>query len=393
MGGTNPYTMASRATLREAPPQTQYWAGLRGSMQRRHDQEHPPAGDSRRVGPDVLRAVAIFLVVVIHTSSSVVNAGPAQGFGRWWTGNLFDSFARSGVPLFVLLSGWMLLTPERRHEPIAAFLWRRGQRIVLPLITWSALAYAWLGLRDHRPAGWARFGAELLNGPVYFHLWYVYILLGLYLAIPLLRPLAAESSRSVRWYALGLWFVGTALLPLWEWWGGPHVGIPVLVVSTYVGYLLAGTWLAGTPVTTRTRWQLLLLIALTGGWTAAATARLTGGDEMNVALYAYDRPNVLVMSVALFVLLTQPEPAAWLSRHPKILGITRAVAATSFGVYLVHPLLLDVLGSGVLGYRLTAATVAPLVGIPLLSMAVLAVSVALMLVLRRIPFLGKALGA
>jgi surface polysaccharide O-acyltransferase-like enzyme len=392
MDGTNPYTMASRAALREAPPQTLYWAGLRGSMPR-NDPEHPAAGDSRRVGPDVLRAAAILLVVVIHTSSGVLNAGPARGPGAWWAGNLFDSFARSGVPLFVLLSGWMLLTPDRRHEPIASFLWRRGQRVVLPLVTWSALAYAWLALRDHRPVGWARFGRDLLNGPVYYHLWYVYILLGLYLAIPLLRPLAAESSRSLRWYTLGLWFVGTALLPLWEWWGGPHVGIPVMVVSTYVGYLLAGTWLAGIPVTPRTRWQLLFLFALTAAWTMAATARLTGGEEMNVALYAYDRPNVLVMSVALFVLLTQAQPAAWASRHPRILGIIRAVAATSFGVYLFHPLLIDVLGSGVLGFRLTAATIPPLVGIPLYSMAVLAVSVALMLVLRRIPFLGRAMGA
>ena len=166
-----------------------------------------------------------------------------------------------------------------------------------------------------------------------------------------------------------------------------------MVVSTYVGYLLAGTWLAGIPVTPRTRWQLLFLFALTGAWTMAATARLTGGEEMNVALYAYDRPNVLVMSVALFVLLTQAQPAAWASRHPRILGGIRAVAATSFGVYLFHPLLIDVLGSGVLGFQLTAATIPPAVGIPLYSMAVLAVSVALMLGLRRIPFLGRALGA
>ena len=392
MDGTNPYTMASRATLREAPPQTQYWAGLRGSMPR-NQPEIPPTDDSRRVGPDVLRAVAILLVIVIHTSSSVVNAGPARGPGAWWAGNLFDSLARPGVPLFVLLSGWMLLTPERRHEPIVSFLWRRGQRVVLPLVTWSALATAWLALRDHRPAQWARFGRDLLNGPVYFHLWYVYVLLGLYLAIPLLRPVAAESSRSFQWYALGIWFVGTAVLPLWEWWGGPHVGVPVMVVSTYVGYLLAGTWLAGTPVTPRIHWQLLLLLALTAAWTMAATARLTGGEEMNVALYAYDRPNVLVMSVALFVLLTQAQPAAWAARHPRILRSIRTVAVTSFGAYLFHPLLLDVLGSGVLGFQLTAATIPPLIGIPLVSVAVLAVSVALMLILRRIPLLGRALGA
>jgi surface polysaccharide O-acyltransferase-like enzyme len=69
------------------------------------------------------------------------------------------------------------------------------------------------------------------------------------------------------------------------------------------------------------------------------------------------------------------------------------VAATSFGVYLFHPLLIDVLGSGVLGFQVTAATIPPFVGIPIFSIVVLAVSVALMLVLRRIPLLGRALGA
>jgi surface polysaccharide O-acyltransferase-like enzyme len=362
-------------------------------MNLRIDPEPAPAGDSRRVGPDVVRAVAIFLVVVIHTASTAANAGPARGLAAWWAGNLFDSFARPGVPLFVLLSGWMLLTAERRHEPIARFLWRRGQRIILPLVIWSALAYAWLAVRDHRPVAWARFPRDLLNGPIYFHLWYVYVLLGLYLAIPLLRPLAAESSWRLRWYTLGLWCVGTAVLPLWEWWGGPHVGIPVLVVSTYVGYLLAGTWLAAAPVAAATRRQVLLLLVLMGVWTAVATARLTGAEEMNVALYAYDRPNVLVMSVALFVLLTQPGPALWVSRHPGSLGLLRRVAATSFGTYLFHPLLLDVLGSGALGFRLTAATLPPALAIPLLSVAVLTVAVALMMVMRRIPFLGRALGA
>jgi surface polysaccharide O-acyltransferase-like enzyme len=114
---------------------------------------------------------------------------------------------------------------------------------------------------------------------------------------------------------------------------------------------------------------------------------------MNVVLYGYDRPNVLVMSVAGFVLLTQSGPAAWVARHPRVLRLVRGVAAASFGAYLFHPLLLDVLGSGVLGIQVTGATLPPVLGIPLLSVAVLAVSVVLMLGLRRLPFLGWALGA
>jgi len=219
------------------------------------------------------------------------------------------------------------------------------------------------------------------------------VLLGLYLAIPLLRPLAAQAAPTLRWYTLGLWFVGTAVLPLWSWWGGPSIGVPVLVVSTYVGYLLAGTWLAATPLSRRTAWELVLLFLLAAVWTIVTTARLTGDEHLNVILYSYDRPNVIVMALVAFVLLTQPQPAAWVSRHPVTLPLVRAFAASSYGIYLLHPLLLDLLGSGVLGVRISGVSLPPFVGIPALAAGLLLVSLGVMTVARRVPVLGRIVGA
>lgn len=347
----------------------------------------------RAVAPDLVRAVAIALVVLLHTAGVVANPGPTGGVAAFWAGNIYDSLARAGVPLFVLLTGWLLLAPERGEEPLGRFMRRRTSRVALPLVTWSVAAWVWLAVRDHHPIGWARFWRELLAGPVFYHLWYVYVLLGLYLAIPLLRPLAAQTQPALRWYALSLWFVGTAVLPLWAWWGGPTIGIPVLVVSTYVGYLLAGTWLAGTRISTRTAWELGLLIALAAAWTIVATARLTGEEHLNVILYGYERPNVVVMAVAAFVLLTQSSPAAWVTRHPPVLGLVRALATSSYGIYLLHPLLLDVLGSGVLGVRISGTSLPPFVGIPALALGLLFVSLGVMTVARRVWGLGRLLGA
>ncbi len=356
---------------------------------------HAPVAPAapRAVAPDLVRAVAIALVVLLHTAGVVANPGPAGGVAAFWAGNIYDSLARAGVPLFVLLTGWLLLAPERAEEPLGRFMRRRTSRVALPLVTWSTAAWVWLAVRDHRPIGWARFWRELLAGPVFYHLWYVYVLLGLYLAIPLLRPLATHAQPALRWYTLGLWFVGTAVLPLWAWWGGPAIGIPVLVVSTYVGYLLAGTWLAGTRISTRTAWELGVLIALAAVWTIVATARLTGDEHLNVILYGYDRPNVVVMAVAAFVLLTQNSPAAWVTRHAPALGMVRALATSSYGIYLLHPLLLDVLGSGVLGFRISGTSLPPFIGIPALALGLLFVSLGLMTVARLVPFLGSLLGA
>ncbi|HXI20319.1 MAG TPA: acyltransferase family protein, partial [Gemmatimonadales bacterium] len=352
-----------------------------------------PALGGNEVAPDLVRAVAIALVVVIHTAGAVANEGPAQGVAAWWAANVYDSLARPGVPLFVMLSGWLLLAPERRSEPLSRFFRRRGQRVVLPLVCWSLIAYAWIGVRDGHAVLWTGFWRALVNGPVFYHLWFLYLLLGLYLVIPLLRPLVAEAGPPLRRYALGLWFIGSSVLPLWTWWGGPNVGVPVLVVSSYVGYLLAGAWLGAVPIGSRAGRELGILLILTGLWTMSATARLTGTEQTNVVLYGYDRPNVLVMSVAAFVLLTQPRPAAWVARHPRLHRVVGAIATTSLGTYLAHALILDALASRRLGIHVTGASLPPAIGIPLLAAAVLAGSVVLMLGVRRVWGLGTLLGA
>jgi surface polysaccharide O-acyltransferase-like enzyme len=306
---------------------------------------------------------------------------------------IFDSLSRPGVPLFVMLTGWMLLAPDRKDEPIGKFFRRRLGRVILPLVTWSLVAWGWLAIRDHHPARWAEFGRQFLNGPVFYHLWYVYVLLGLYLAIPLLRPLAAGAAEPLRRYTLGLWALASSLLPLWYWWGGFHVGVDVPVVTTYVGYLLAGVWLAATPIAQRTRRPLVVLVLATVAWTVLVTARLTDTEPMNVALLAYGTPNVLAMSLGWYVLLTQPGPTAWIARHAGALALVRVLAATSYGVYLVHPLILNLLDSGVLGVRITGASIFPFIGLPLLAALVLAVSAGMMVVARRVPVLGRLLGA
>ena len=323
----------------------------------------------------------------------MANPGPAGGVAAFWAGNIYDSLARAGVPLFVMLTGWLLLAPERGAEPLGRFFWRRLDRVVLPLVTWSLVAWVWIAVRDHHAIAWSRFWREMIAGPVFYHLWYVYVLLGLYLAIPLLRPLAAQPTPALRWYALTFWFVGTAVLPLWTWWGGLSIGIPILVVSTYVGYLLAGVWLAATPLTRKTAVELGMLFLLAALWTIVATARLTGEEHLNVILYSYDRPNVVVMALVAFVLLTQPQPARWVAGHPVALALVRAFAASSYGIYLVHPLLLDVLGSGLLGVRISGASLPPFVGIPALAAGLLFASLGVMTLARRVPVLGRLIGA
>ena len=54
----------------------------------------------------------------------------------WWSANLWDSFAHWCVPVFVMLSGALLLG---RREPAPHFWRKRAARLVWPLVGWRSL--------------------------------------------------------------------------------------------------------------------------------------------------------------------------------------------------------------------------------------------------------------
>ena len=58
---------------------------------------------------DILRTLATIGVIIIHTSSPVLNMAYGHSMSEWWVGNIFDSASRFAVPLFLLLSGATLL--------------------------------------------------------------------------------------------------------------------------------------------------------------------------------------------------------------------------------------------------------------------------------------------
>ena len=88
-----------------------------------------PAGEEgekrRDIRIDLLRVVGAIAVVWLHVSARVVTASPDVLNMGWWAGNLADAMSRWSVPLFVMASGALLLSPDVEAEP-GRFYRRRG---------------------------------------------------------------------------------------------------------------------------------------------------------------------------------------------------------------------------------------------------------------------------
>jgi surface polysaccharide O-acyltransferase-like enzyme len=341
---------------------------------------------------DVARVVAIGAVVLIHVIAPVVSGGGGRSLdeSRWWLGNLIDASCRSAVPLFIMLSGALLLS-AKSTEDVARFYVRRLQRVGMPLAVWAVLylAYRVHVLEDELSA--ADVVRSLATGTPYFHLYFLFILLGLYAATPVLSAAMERlERRAVVAMALTLLSAGAidqfsrAYLEA----GEPN---SVTMFVPYLGYYVAGRLLQDLPLTRNVvRASLSLFVAATsvtavGTW---ALAHAYGWSARASFLYDYLSPTVIVASGAAFVLLRSlPDRVSWIQR-PRVHGCIRSVAAASFGIYLVHPALLE-LTRQMNAYP--SSSRALLVAVVLHWSALVAASTALVTVGRRTPVLRRIL--
>jgi surface polysaccharide O-acyltransferase-like enzyme len=328
---------------------------------------------------DYLKCYAIALVVIVHVSApGAYQWTPVPG-ANWWLASAFNAFARTCVPLFLMASGATLLDAAK-VEPVGQFLTRRVRRIIVPLMFWSLVYLAdreWL-IGEHLTIGTVT--RYLISGATFYHLPFFYYLFGLYLSAPVLARFAERTSTGTLLYFIVIW--GTAAcVQLASDLSGVASGVAVPVIAGFAGYFALGRMLRDTAVGGRTVLVCLTIIAI--GWLATllGTYRLTAAaGHLNELFFEYTRPNVAAMSIASYLVLVSTPVQRFAKRNPRITYVLRQIAGLSFGIYLVHPLLLQVL---IPRLHIAWNTGGALIGIPAMTIVTLAISALVVWVLRQ----------
>lgn len=105
-----------------------------------------------------------------------------------------------------MISGALLLAPSHRNT-ISGFLKKRLLKIVPSYLAWALIYFAWRIYIEEEDLTWTVFPGELAAGSVYYHLWFLNMLLELYLLVPFLRILVEFTPKAVLIYGLGLWLI------------------------------------------------------------------------------------------------------------------------------------------------------------------------------------------
>lgn len=220
------------------------------------------ASTGRLAWLDVMRVAACLMVMLVHSTEPFYLGGEGSqvltATDAFWSA-LFEALARSCVPLFLIASSYLLFP---LHYSTAEFFKRRAVRILIPMLIWT-LVYA---LVYGEPV--ANLKGLLLNfNYAAGHLWFVYMLVGVYLIMPLLSPWAEKVGRRELEIYLGIWILTTFFPLVRETAGGPAPliqawdGLPTpalfplwgeaswnpfglfYYVSGFFGYLLLGLYL------------------------------------------------------------------------------------------------------------------------------------------------------
>ena len=321
----------------------------------------------RSVPVDAAKTAAIFGTLLIHASAAGGFAGAPGSFG--WTSALFwNCLLRSAVPVFFLCSGALLLIADRGAElqDLAAALellrgWRAAGVLERTALRQAALN---LVLFHHKN-----------------HLYYLHIILLVYAVLPLTRRLVAAADRRLLNYALGIWFVLGCLAPTLKFFpplslvGGIPAQYPINLTWCAVGYGVLGDVLTQEAPRHRPRtfvWLYLAGTALTFGLTLAASVKT--GALYQVFLQG-SAPGVCLQAAGLYGFCA----ARWQNRDRWPMAET--VSKASFCIYLTHLFFLDFLA----GRGLSAGTLPPVWGVPVLAAAAFGGGFLVWLVLRRVP--------
>lgn len=379
----------------------------------------------REVWIDWMRVAACFMVMVVHATEPFYLGGEGtliltKSDAIW--ASFFDSFVRACVPLFVIASSYLQFP---LHYSAGEFLRRRAARILIPFAVWT-LVYAFL---------WGEPVTNLKSLLLNFnyaagHLWFVYMLIGIYLIMPLLSPWAEKVSKKELLVYLGICFAtylipfireavstetpiiygptgipNPAKYPLWGEASWNSYGM-FYYVSGFIGYLLLGLYFR--RFVGQLSWKKTLAVALPAwglGFSIAFGDFLrrafeycggvfplegkTGVAAILETSWVNDSIGVALMAIG-WVLIFRKITATGCFYDKILLPVSKA----SYGMYLSHMIVLaavsgwlrNSLGLGAEGVLGIWTTPVQIIGTATISFVTVAVANVL---IQKIPKVGK----
>jgi surface polysaccharide O-acyltransferase-like enzyme len=342
--------------------------------------------NTRNYSLDILRILAGLLVVAIHISDPFLYYQPIIGGLSWWIANIVNITGRIAVPLFVMISGALLL-PKYNKYSTEQFLKKRLLRILPPLIVWS-LFY----LYTRHPALFNfQFVLNAFLSSKLEHLYFLVIMIGLYIITPPLwvfwKSASSESKRYILYLTAGfsiLLFITNQFVPYIS-----YVPNSFTICYPYIFFYLAGAYLV--DIKFKKRSFILSLFAIFIFIIISAIVKYAFIHN-SFSSYISEPFSIFILplTVLTFLVINNLDITSLLKRK-YVSHYVVIISKTIFGIFLIHPLLIQFLDNN-LNMKVESLTSPLFVFMLIKIIGVFVCSAVLIFILSKIPVIKYIVG-
>lgn len=330
---------------------------------------------------DVIRVLAIILVIALHCVSDISVGLKFYGKNSWYASVAINAVCRAGVPLFLMISGYLSL--DNKHtEDITGYYKKRFSRIIPSLIIWNIIYYLFFTIYKNENFSFQTFFERLINNGNSYHMWYVYTLLGIYLISPFLRMLVVRLKTNELLIFFLVTITASTIIPFINIISPFYIYLFDPLVNGYIGFYVLGYILG--KCTIPKKYQYLIYLAGLIGYAITITGNIMFSSNSKIDLifnYGYALPTYL-MAIALFVFCKHHMNNL---RHIALKKIITHISTISFGMYWIH------VGILTITQNYFPNTLSPSSIIILRFIITLIISASIMSVVKKVPVINKLL--
>ena len=341
--------------------------------------------NNRIIPFDVLRIIAAFAVVILHVTSQRLDTSFPSS--EWEIRNVYDSFVRWCVPVFVMISGALFLN-QGRNVNVGRLYKKNILHLIFIFLAWSFIYAIYLAIVkcDYSIS---HILLRIIEGPVHF--WFLKILIGLYVTIPILRMITQNKQSEE--YFLIVALITAFVLPMIFTFIGlynesyksfalyHYNAYGIRIASGYVGYFVLGHYL----YTYRLSGLVKRFVYIMGLFSVLSVIFLTHWYSHRINASSelfYDNLNVftLLESIAIYLAIIE------LKISKKYYPLVSRLSSLSLGVYLSHFLVIMLFNNL---FGIDSGSFNPLFFIPCYSLIVFVLSCLIVSLIMKIPILKK----
>lgn len=337
--------------------------------------------------PELIRIAAILAVIAQHVSAHVLKV-TEYGSLDWQITQVINIVISWGVPVFVMVSGIFLLDPQK-NITLKKIYGGYIPRMIIALVVMIPIQKILVGmLRD----GWslkslfkdAIWSVVNTNGNLVY--WYLYMMIGVYIILPILRAVTKALSKAEVLYVILVLFISNSVLPFcdtltWEIMKVFKRFTNALFIKNLIPYallLLIGYYVAHYGLK-KNQENLLMVMGVLGMFFTVYMCRKTTFYSGKLELiWASDfAPGMVMFAIAVFIFCKR---ISGLKCIKKIENKILSLGTLSFGIYLVHNIVTNYLRY----WGIDGRCFHVVVGIPLVTIVIYLITASIVYFLRKI---------